>query len=593
MADETPMAQPPPALNGGGETREKGIQDNAAHGKEAPITSNAQGGRAGSGPSTRGRGNRQNRNPRGRFQHCDYGRRREHRRSRPRDQFIPSQQHDYSRINPAGSQTVGHDENSNIPGRQLDASSSHTSATNVATRGDDKRQAIAGEGESKGGESKAEGQFDNAKVLENPAKIVEEEKLEFEIDFDRDYESNIAIYCGSSSENSPIFSVNSEILKKHSTWFHDVLGDFTNVSIVLKESPTLVSMMLQYMHVGSFDEMIPEIPATREGLRQQKEKRNPTDELGSARNMRGNGRLIPGADLANRLGLLMFMAQKYGIPNFACLIAEKQKYNYAWVEYRMKLLTDTMNDLHSTINRSEEDLKLIQVHLSCDGFVKYRRDILAQKDAAPSHSNTQALEREPGGTANNTKEGMEPRCQDSVKLDVKALAAADPGKADELVATQLNEYASISTAEATAPMPDAPERSSIESNREQSSADSAGPLAHSTPPRPDETEAEVTGTQIDKNAPTFATSSDPAPALTGNAEGGLCGENDDGIAATLASNDKSSVLTSEALELSKAQPTTIGGVQEMPDDHGEKQKPKDENEIENEEFSGGPVDNDA
>ncbi|EWC43773.1 hypothetical protein DRE_07338 [Drechslerella stenobrocha 248] len=167
----------------------------------------------------------------------------------------------------------------------------------------------------------------------------------------REYEENVGLFCGPPG-TGVLFKVDKYVLKEHSTWFSEQIGDKDFISFELKEGATLVSLMLQYMHLGKFNEFMAEIPAMgkelsecalREGVAAEG-KRGPSyaDEC-SVTGLK---------EVSKRLKSLIDMSDEFGMPKLRKLAATKLK---GHVELSKKYL----EIVKSKLGGFQEEMELI------------------------------------------------------------------------------------------------------------------------------------------------------------------------------------------------------------------------------------------
>ncbi|EPS41621.1 hypothetical protein H072_4484 [Dactylellina haptotyla CBS 200.50] len=188
------------------------------------------------------------------------------------------------------------------------------------------------------------------------------QKCQFEIDLDREYNGNIGLFCGEPGVGI-LFIADSVTLKRESDWFSGKIGDKETTALQLEEPPTLVKLMLQYIHLGDFDEHTAEVPETAVELNalEAKEKSggNCKDEVASQSSLNSS---VPSADgdsrsfcsetTADRLKEIMMMAKKYGIEGMGKLAASKLQRTVDYATTYLAALEQRISQLKSEIDRT-------------------------------------------------------------------------------------------------------------------------------------------------------------------------------------------------------------------------------------------------
>ncbi|KAF3928243.1 hypothetical protein AA313_de0207691 [Arthrobotrys entomopaga] len=165
-----------------------------------------------------------------------------------------------------------------------------------------------------------------------PKSEPKEPKQSFEIDLDRQYESNVGLFCGEPGVGV-LFMVDREPLKRESTWFRQKIGD-KEISFIMNEDPTVVQLMLQYIHLGNFDEHAAKVPKTAAELKKQEEKSSlespkngalPGAETIFVKGISPEGRMFAHEEIASRLNAVVKLARNYGIHGLGKLASTKLK----------------------------------------------------------------------------------------------------------------------------------------------------------------------------------------------------------------------------------------------------------------------------
>ncbi|KAK6540618.1 hypothetical protein TWF694_008013 [Orbilia ellipsospora] len=208
----------------------------------------------------------------------------------------------------------------------------------------------------------------------------------FEIDLDREYESNVGLFCGEPGVGV-LFMVDREPLKRESTWFKERIGD-EEISFMMSEDPTVVQLMLQYIHVGNFDEHAAKVPNTAAELKEHDEKSSleslKTAALAVAENIfvegvSAVGRMFAHEDIAGRLMDVIKMARKYDIQGLGKLASVKLKSLTELMSTYMKEIEKCFFQLKKERNRCNQ-VKRIADHYTMMIDNYYGRESIKTED---------------------------------------------------------------------------------------------------------------------------------------------------------------------------------------------------------------------
>ncbi|KAF3935440.1 hypothetical protein ABW20_dc0106415 [Dactylellina cionopaga] len=196
----------------------------------------------------------------------------------------------------------------------------------------------------------------------------------FEVDLNREYEENVGIFCGDPG-TGVLFKVDKEPLKRESGWFREQIGDKEMSAFQVDEEPTLVKLMLQYVHLGDFDECAPTVPHAAVELNAN-ENEQITVQVASGT----SGRLFCNIVISERLKALMEISKKYGIPGLGKLAASKFKTNTAFTRGYQQVLIENARAIDKEIQR----IDLIVAEAQADMERELFKEFYTHTDTAPS-----------------------------------------------------------------------------------------------------------------------------------------------------------------------------------------------------------------
>ncbi|KAJ6262667.1 hypothetical protein Dda_3479 [Drechslerella dactyloides] len=177
--------------------------------------------------------------------------------------------------------------------------------------------------------------------------VKQEESPEFEVNRDREYEDNVGLFCGPPG-TGVLFMVDKQVLKEQSTWFCEQIGDKEVASFEVEEEATLVSMMVQYMHLGNFDERGAPVPGTAQELNEQLEKS--TD----------GGAPIGLSGVAKRLTSLIEMSKKFGVPGLGKLASAKLKESIELSKSYLETLKAKLQELQGEVDCVGREIEAVE-----------------------------------------------------------------------------------------------------------------------------------------------------------------------------------------------------------------------------------------
>ncbi|KAF3905999.1 hypothetical protein ABW21_db0204342 [Orbilia brochopaga] len=174
----------------------------------------------------------------------------------------------------------------------------------------------------------------------------------FEVDCDREYEENVGLFCGPPG-TGVMFMVDKHVLKQHSTWFRQEIGDKDNAAFELKEDATLVSMLIEYVHMGNFDERRAAIPESAQELNEEQAKQSLAAQEGNLAKQVDNpatpdtcgDQPISLGGVGKRLRSLIEMSKKFGIPGLGKLASSKLKENIEFSKSYLQMLQAKLQEL--------------------------------------------------------------------------------------------------------------------------------------------------------------------------------------------------------------------------------------------------------